>query len=425
MKKIVISIAAFCLLVAAPLAVMAQDEITEVTAADVGASATSVNNATEEDSDTVTETGTLIEIGNTTAEETTIVVRITNTDGTTTDKTLQINSSTSLTTGGSSKADLSDWIAGDLLIYTAKEGSNSGELIALRIRNLSFKKLMIGKNGFVKAIRADENEMDVEWAGQIFTLNTTNAKMVAGAKNPAALSDFQVGDRVRARVKDDGDKNPQTWDASIIVVLRRGETLFMRVTRWVVPAEITAVPSDTSTYPYTLTAKVLESPFFQAGDVNNLIGEPGSTIYIDVTEDTKLLRRFLGKAIIGEFMEGDSIKIIGRRDETTGHITAHVIKNNSIQRLGVAMHLGKVVALDSDGDALSFSFTVAPYFFPNSAVWTIKASDKTKVYKNGEEVSFSTIAVGDVVRLRGTANRKNKTIMSVTGIAIVTDKLAQ
>jgi hypothetical protein len=421
LRRAAVSLATASLL-ATPFVVFADEEgVVEATSADVGASTQAVNGATVETTTTVTETGTLIEIGNTTAEETTVVVRTSEPDGTTTDQTLQIETAaTTLTTDGGTPADLSDWVAGDQLTFTATESTNSEELKARSVRNRSFKRGHVGRNGFVKAIRADEHELDVEWAGKVYTLNTAAAKMVAGGKNPASLTDFQVGDRVRARVKDDGDGNNLTWDATIVVVLRRGGALFMRVTRWVVPARITALPADTSTFPYTITVEVLPSRFYQAGDVNNLVGAPGTSLQVDVTDATKLRRRFLGKALIGEMSEGDEVRIIGRRDESTGHLVAGIIKNNSIQRLGVAQHLGRVQTVD----AAATTLTVTPYLAPRGRTWTVQASPTTKVVKNGQAVSFDTIVVGDVVRLRGTANRNTGTITTVTGIAIVTDRLA-
>ena len=103
-------------------------------------------------------------------------------------------------TNNNRSADLSDWIAGDRIQYTAEEGDNSGELIATELKNISFRYNHHGRNGWIKEIRAEEDEMDVEWAGIIYTLNTADAKLVAGLKNPSNLEDFQVDDRIRARV---------------------------------------------------------------------------------------------------------------------------------------------------------------------------------------------------------------------------------
>ncbi|MFC1615466.1 hypothetical protein ACFL2L_01575, partial [Patescibacteria group bacterium] len=271
---------------------------TDVTATDVGYSEEVVNNATEEDNTEVETSGTLIEIGNTTAEETTIIVRVPDGDDGTTDETLQVDThATQFINEDGEASDLSNWIAGDALKFTAEKNLNSGELTANKVRNRSMRQFQRGKNGWITEIRVEENEMDVTWANQIFTLNVAEARMVAGLKNPATINDFQVGDRIRSRVIDDGDQNPATWDAKIVVVLRRGETLFMRVTRWVIPAKIISMPDD-PTVPTTITVEILPNKFHETGDVNNLIGNPGDTLEINIAEDTILRRRFLGKCFL-------------------------------------------------------------------------------------------------------------------------------
>ena len=221
LKKIML-VAVLCA-VASPMAAVRAEEAVDptesivatdqnsdgVTAAEIGASsAEAVNNAASEATEVEAVTGTLIEIGNTTAEETTVVVRVTQ-NGATEDVTLEVpTAEAALTTDSGAKADLSDWIAGDQITFTAKKFKNSGRLVAERIRNRSFKGNQKGVNGWIKAVHADKNEIDVEWAKNVYTLNLAEAKMVAGIKNPAAVGDLKVGDRIRCRVIEDGDKNP-------------------------------------------------------------------------------------------------------------------------------------------------------------------------------------------------------------------------
>ena len=272
--------------------------------------------------------------------------------------------------------------------------------------------------------------MDVEWAGKIYTLNTANAKMVAGAKNPAALTDFQIGDRVRARVSDDQDGDTQTWNANIIVVLRRGQTLFMRVTRWVVPAEITALPENLSVRPAIITAKVLPSKFFEKGDVNNLIGEPGTEIKIQIEEKTKIVRRFLGRALLTEFMEGDRLLVIGRLNEGTGNLDARIVKNDSLQALGVAQTVSEVVSVNPDNNTV----VIKPISRKNPATgkrvrlsaanqWTITLRANAPVSEQGEKITLAAVQTGDIIRFRGVINRTQKTGQA-TALAVVTDKFS-
>ena len=346
-QKLSIIFSAFMLAVSAVPALAQEavdiDASTDITLSDVtisGESEDNINNASNEVTETTTETGMLIEIGNTTAENTTIIVRTTDDEGSTEDVTLEIESNSSIQQDSTASGDLSDWIAGDQITFTADEYTNSGAMVAKKVRNRSFKRHHRGRNGWIEAIRTDVQEVDVQWAGKIYTLDVSKARMVAGLKNPASIGDFQVGDRIRARVVEDGDGNNLTWDATIMVVLRRGKDLFMRVTRWVVPGVITSIPEELD-LPVTIEVEVSDSKFYEEGDVNNLIGAPGTKILVDIIEDTKLRRRYLGKAQLSEFSEGDHVRIIGRRDESTGHLVAKFIKDNSIQRLGVAYRLGR------------------------------------------------------------------------------------
>jgi len=435
MKKTILSLSLLllaALIVLCPNNTKAEDteDITEISATDAGVTVTEANSATEESTTSIVETGTLIEIGNTTAEETTIIIR-TEEDGATVDQTLQIDAHTDIVSDNNAAADLSDWIAGDQITYTANQGNNSGELVSTKLRNRSFKQLHRGRNGWITEIRLDENEMDVTWANQIYTLNVADAKMVAGLKNPATLSDFQVGDRIRARVQDDGDGSQITWEAKIVVVLRRGPTLFMRVTRWVVPAEITSIPEDTLTYPFTITAKILPSKFYEEGDVNNLIGAPGIEFTIQVNKSTKLVRRYLGRATIDEFMEGDHIRVIGRLNDSTGYLDAGLIKNNSIQRLGVSRRISEVISVDT----LSSTIIVKPIGKKNALTgkrqrlinqqnWKIQIYSETKLKKSGEDITLDDILVGDIIRARGVANRLQKTV-AANAVAVVTGRFSK
>ncbi|MFH1030839.1 MAG: hypothetical protein V1770_06315 [bacterium] len=379
------------------------DEASDITATDVGYSENVVNNATQESATEIETSGTLVEIGNTTAEETTIIVRVPDGEGGTTDETLQVDTqSTDFVNEDGESSDLSDWIAGDTLQFSAEKNLNSGELVAKKVRNRAMKKIHRGKNGWVTALRPEENEMDVTWANQTFTFNLSSARMVAGAKNPAAIADFQVGDRIRARLQDDGDKNPQTWNAKIVVVLRRGDALFMRVTRWVVPAKIVSMP-DEPVATSTITVKILPNKFHQEGDVNNLIGNPGDTLVVSISETTDLRRRFLGKCFLSEFSEGDNLRIVGRLNEQTGNLDAKTIKNNSIQKMGVQRRIGMVTEIDEN--------SLKANLIKNSNPYTVTLSKDAKIHKRGVgEIPFSKVKEGDKIRVRGTFNRLQKNV---------------
>lgn len=383
------------------------DVSTEVTAADIGLPQSQIDNATSEPKVRRTIVGHLIEIGNTTAKRTSVIIRTKNKLNQDEDVTVEVEG-VPITNSVGGASSLNDWIAGDQISATVDE-FNSGALVARNLRNRAIRQFQRGKNGWITAIRPEENEVDVRWANQIFTLNTANAHMVSGINNPATLADFKIGDRVRARVSDDGDGNPLTWNASIMVVLRRGNVLFMRVTRWVVPGKIINIPEDL-TMPVTMEVKILPNNFYQEGDVNNLIGAPGKLIKVDVTDDTKLFRRFLGKAYLKEFSEDDEINIIGRLDENSGHLVAKFIQNKSIQKLGKVMRLGKVNSVDTTANTIDVTLVRTRRAIRN---WTIKVLASTKIIKDGELITLADIQAGNKLRIIGSsADFTNHTVMA-------------
>ena len=214
-KKIIFSFLAFALIL--PMTSLATEDISvvddisvAVTASDLGLSAEEINNASLEATEQETGAGMLIEIGNTTAENTTIIIRPNGATDDSDDQTIEIESTTSILTGNFNQASLSDWIAGDQIVYTVDHYTNSGAKVAETLRNVSFKWNNRGKNGWITAIRSESDEMDVTWNDKVFTLDTNEARMVAGSYNPATLDNFEVGDRIRARVVEDGDGNSST-----------------------------------------------------------------------------------------------------------------------------------------------------------------------------------------------------------------------
>ncbi|MFA6171616.1 MAG: hypothetical protein WCW77_04500 [Patescibacteria group bacterium] len=392
----------------------------EATASDAGASVQAINGASGEPTEAIETTGTMVEIGNTTAESTTVVVRVPDSQGGTTDETLEITNSTGLTNDASQKSSLDDWIAGDQLKFKAIKNKNSGELKASQIKNLAVKKGYKGVNGWIKEVRSDKNEVDITYGKVIYTLDIVKARMAAGLKNPATAADLKAGDRIRARVIEDNDGNGLTWDAKTLVVLRRGAALFMKVSRWVVPGKIVSLPEDLSANTGIVTIEILDSKFYQKGDVNNLIGAPGDKLEVKVDANTQLRRKFLGKSKLGEFSEGDAVLVLGRLNETTGQLDAKMIKNNAIQALGAATRVAIVKSIDTAKNTLTAAygkngkeFTVA--LEANGKVYerTMASADKT-ITASLKAINFSDLAAGRRIRVRGVANRRNAAITART-----------
>jgi hypothetical protein len=390
---------------------MTADEsgVAVITADDIGATTSvEINNATAEPISAIHERGMLIEIGNTTADQTTLVVRVTK-DGATSDRTVEIDKATTKIVHFKEKnGDLNSWIAGDVVDYAGTLNENSGSVLAAKIANLSMKEHHRGHNGWVKAIRESEQEIDAEWAGTVYTLNVANARMVAGNKNPATISDFKVGDRIRARLTADGDSNEKTWNAETVVVLRRGKDLFMRVTRWVVYGKIAYIP-EVPTLPAVITIEILPSKFYEDGDVNNLVGVPGEGVDVLVSDKTQLRRRYLGNGNLSEFNQGDRVQVIGRRNEQTGQLDAEIVRNADIQKLGVAHTIAVVKSVDASAGTI----VANPIRDKGKADidWTIITDTETKFYMHGEEaITINDIKPDDKIRVRGVADRNTKSV---------------
>ncbi len=372
-----------------------------------------INEATFEASSIVNSNGTLIEIGNTTAAQTTIVLRINQKDGSKKDVTVEINEATNIQSETGRSANLSDWIAGDEISLTAQYFANSDTWVAKRIRNLSFHLRNRGLNGWVTALRSDQKQMDITWQNIVYTLDISSAKLVAGKSNPASTTDFKIGDRVRARVIEDNDGKTTTWKAEIVVALRRDKDLFMRVTRWVVPATIISLPAS-STPPTTIEVKILPSKFYQEGDVNNLIGQPRANLTVDVTTQTKLTRQYLGTATLAEYSEGDEVRIIGRLDENTGHLVAEVIKNNNLQKLDAVHQLARVTTINLSNNSLQV-VTI------DGKTWTVMINDRTHITMYRNTLKLDQIKIGDILRIRGIVNLNQSTI-AASSIGVITIK---
>jgi hypothetical protein len=424
MNKALFSMVSVLLTLSLTPLVQAQDTYHFISEKELGGSYTAINAAQNEAKETQNLTGVLVEIGNTTAENTTIVMRFKNTDGTTTDEAVEITAKTAIINRAGGKADLSDWIAGDQIQVQATHYRNSNSLEALNLRNISFDARHRGINGWVTALRPAMSQMEITYNNTTYTLNTSEAKMVGGIHNPGTLGDFKIGDRVRARVVEDGDGDVKTWKAEIIVTLRRGDDLIMRVTRWIVPATITAMPTNVNVLPATIEVMIQDSKFYQKNDVNNLVGVPGTVLKVDINAQTKLVRKYLGKANLNEFSLGDDIRIIGRLSEQSGHLIATVIKDNSVQSIDQRFRAATVTAINSGDKSLTVQLdeNQLPYPGPMTPVartWNVTTNNSTTYWRAGKQISFADLQTNTMIRVFGTVNIDNRQIAASTISVII------
>ncbi len=360
-------------------------------------------------------TGQLIELSSTDLP-TTIVIRK-NPDGEFKDYTVEIGVDAKVMP---TDFPMSSWITGDFVALNGTLNENTGVVSAVKIQNISLNPFEHKSlNGFVESVDTSKNKMTISWAGQSFTVNvTSNTRMVVPPKNPAALSDFVKGDRVRMRLTRGGSVENE---ARIIVALRRGEEIFLKARTRGFNGTLQAIDESTS----TLTVKLRGNKHLNGKDVNNLVGVEGELVTVSYDSNTKFVRKYDGKATIDELVVGDSLFVLGRVGDD-GVIAARLIKDESIFRKDVARHAGTVLSVDKEKNTITAKFRTpsvkleAQNFNAERAqetagiTLTVMYTSTTKFTKNGKEVAEADVVVGDEIRVAGIANVQTKTITAST-----------
>ncbi len=310
------------------------------------------------------------------------------------------------------------WITGDYVHVVGTQNENTGVVEADIVVDSSINVWNNrGLNGWITAIDTSASTMTVQWQGIEHTVHVTDdTHMVVPPINPASLTDFQIGDRVRLRL----DARTDEDDARIIVALRRGDHIYLMARTRGFAAELTDI-DDNGDGTGTLTLTLLANAHLRAGDVNNLIGVEGDEVTVTYDSTTKFVRRYNGLTTVGEFVEGDVLFVVGRyNDDDT--ISARLVKDTNIWRLGVARHTGIITSIDTSTNTI----VVNPVEGEGQAditSLTITYSDTTVFHKDDAEITESDLAVGDEIHVRGTARLDNGVISigNVTDIAVVTD----
>ncbi len=285
--------------------------------------------------------GLLIEIG-TTEIPTTIIVEDNKSK---THYTVEVTEKTVLGQRAFGFTSLSDWIPGDQIRVIGQLNENTNTVTARVLVNLSFlPREFRGINGWITKIDKEKKQVTYTWMQKEHTVQVTDrTRIVAGLKNPASIDDLKIGDRIRGRTF--ASSSTEVPEAKIIVVLRRGKTLFMKIRTFIPRVEL--VRLNSTVVPTTIQVKILPTPTLRPNDVNNLIGTEGKLVTVNVTEDTILVRKYFGRTTLAEFTPGDVLHIVGRVNDD-GTVDAKLIKNESIWMTHVFGHLGTVTKVDVD-----------------------------------------------------------------------------
>lgn len=300
----------------------------------------------EEETEYISFAGVLIEIGSTDVP-TTVVVED---NSSKTHYTVAVSETTVL----SGKVSLSDWIPGDQIKVTGQLNENTSTVEASVLVNLSMIPWKYdGINGWITGIDETDSTLTYTWMNREHTVRITDrTRIVAGLKNPADLADLKIGDRVRGR------KFKNTDEVRIIVVLRRGSDLFMKIRTFTPLATLERLTS--TVVPTTIQVSINKTPGLRANDVNNLIGTEGTLVTVNVTEDTILTRKYFGRTTLAEFSPGDQLRIVGRVNDD-GTIDAKVIKNNSIWMTQVLGHVGVISSINTSESYLEVDWKPIKY----------------------------------------------------------------
>lgn len=297
--------------------------------------------------------GMLIEIGSTDLP-TTIIVRDNKTNQ---DSTINVTANTLMAQKRDQYTKLSDWIPGDQIRVIGKKNENTNTVDATILVNLSIAiNTHIAANGWITNISSSTQEITYKWDNKEYKFKyDDNTRFVAGLKNPANVSDLKVGDRIRARLlKREGD----TPMAKMVVVLRRGAGLFMKIRTF--RPNATLVRLDSTIIPTTIQVRIDATPGLSANDVNNLIGGEGKLVTVNVTEDTNIVRKYFGKTTLAEFTVGDKLQIVGRFNDD-GTIDAKLLKNNSIWKTNTGGRMGVISAIDVQNSFIMLDWTPIKY----------------------------------------------------------------
>lgn len=144
--------------------------------------------------------------------------------------------------------------------------------------------------------------------------------------------------------------------------------------------------------------------------VITVAGEDGKTYTVNITNETKLIRRFGGESRLNEFSVGNEVNVFGKfTDESQTTIDARLIRNISLQkRWGV--FFGEVKVKNSD----------------NFVIKTIKRGDQTVYFQNEtkfinhkkETISYDNLQIGNRVRVKGIWDRSLNKITEVEEVRV-------
>jgi len=350
--------------------------------------------------------GMLVEIG-TTELPATIIVRD-NADGA--DYTVEVTKETILGQRRDQVTNLFDWIPGDQIRVIGKKNENTETIAATILVNLSIAIISNrGANGWITAIDKEAQTITYQWMNKEHTfVYDDDTRFVAGLKNPATVDDLEINDRIRARLLLRSDETPL---AKIVVVLRRGAGLFMKIRTF--RPNATLVRLDSTIVPTTIQVKIERTLGLRANDVNNLIGTEGTLVTVNVTENTNIVRKYFGRTTLEEFSVNDKLHIVGRVNDD-GTVDAKLLKNNSIWKTFTHGYAGVVTKVNVDESYIMVNWTPVKYL-------TLKKLKEKLAEKDNEvsaQITNQAVVGQNIINKKLLASRLWQRIKQITPVQV-------
>lgn len=121
----------------------------------------------------------------------------------------------------------------------------------------------------------------------------------------------------------------------------------------------------------------------------------GATVYtVNITADTKIVRKYNGSSDLGEFLVGDTLEVRGTlSNDVANTLAATRIKNTAIQRVGGTFK-GKVVLKSCDAGYFTFK--------PDGRVQqTVYFTTSTKFTRGGEKIGCASLVANERAKVIG------------------------
>ncbi len=152
----------------------------------------------------------------------------------------------------------------------------------------------------------------------------------------------------------------------------------------------------------------------EIGENSLKIESEGKLYLVNVTDKTKLIRRFGGESNLSEFSVGDEVNVFGKYvDENKTSIDANLVRNLSIQRRW-GVFFGEILSKEKE------SFVIKTLTRGNLTVYL---SSQTKILTHKKEtIKYEDLQVGQRVRIKGVWDKTLNKIFEIEEIRVFPQK---